>query len=152
MATPKDYVDKQWDEWSEKNPVGSFEHIDTELLKETLIRDLTYASQMDVREYTLYQKWQEVHEKYPTREVFTLFGDNEVQLLDDKHKKEIDDIKSKIWNPSNPDDYQNLKPKLILSNGPLADKWNTLRTFSSTMKPPNKSRSLSSLGRKWVTN
>jgi len=125
-------VDEQWDDWSREH--DRHKHVDTEELKERLLADLTYASQMDVREYTLYQKWQEVHEKYPTREVFTLFGDNEVQLLDDKHKKEIDDIKSKIWNPSNPDDYQNLKPKLILSNGPLADKWNTLRTFSSTMK------------------
>jgi len=125
-------IDDQWINWSREH--DRHKHIDTDELRETLLRDLTYASQMDVREYTLYQKWNEVHEKYPTREVFTLFGETEVQLLDDKHKKEIDDIKNNIWNPSNPDDYQNLKPKLILSNGPLADKWNTLRTFSSTMK------------------
>jgi len=33
-----------------------------------------------------------------------------------------------------PDDYEKLKPKLVLSNGPLAETWNTVRTFSSTMK------------------
>ena len=55
MATPKDFVDKQWVEWQESNK--SIEHIDTEQVKQNLISDLTYASQMDVREYTLYQKW-----------------------------------------------------------------------------------------------
>jgi hypothetical protein len=29
---------------------------------------------MDVREYTLYQKWCEVKERYPVEEVSTLFG------------------------------------------------------------------------------
>ena len=36
--------------------------------------------------------------------------------------------------PKNPDDYENLKPKLVLHNGPLAETWNAIRTFSSTMK------------------
>ena len=54
MATPIEFVDKQWEEWIEKNPTS--DHVDTELLKEVLISDLSYASNMDVREYTLYQK------------------------------------------------------------------------------------------------
>jgi len=133
MATPKDYVDKQWDEWSEKNPVGSFEHIDTELLKETLIRDLTYASQMDVREYTLYQKWSEIHERYPMQEVNTLFG-TEMQMIDPGQMKLINEVKSEFWMPKHADEYQCLKPVLELSNGDLAETWNAIRTFSSTMK------------------
>ena len=88
---------------------------------------------MDVREYTLYQKWCEVHEKFPTRNISTLFGDD-VQLVDMSQQDVINDIKSNMWMPKDADDYQNLKPKMVLSNGPLADKWNTLRTFSSTMK------------------
>ena len=51
------HVQKQWEEWSEKNPKSSFEHIDTEELKKVLTEDLTYASNMDVKEYTLFQKW-----------------------------------------------------------------------------------------------
>ena len=81
MATPKDYVDKQWDQWQEKNPVESFEHIDTDFLKETLIKDLTYASKMDVREYTLYQKWSEIHERYPIQEVNTIFCEPDMQMV-----------------------------------------------------------------------
>jgi len=136
MATPKDYVDKQWDEWSEKNPVESFEHIDTELLKETLISDLTYASQMDVREYTLYQKWCEVKERYPMNEpnaLTELLGE-EPSMVNPEQKNLIEKVKKEFWMPEGPDDYQNLKPILRLSNGDLAETWNAIRTFSSTMK------------------
>ena len=140
MATKKQIPDinEQWRLWQIENDPVRFEHIDTEQLKADLIEDLTVKSQMDVREYTLYQKWCEVHEKYPTRDMATLFGD-EVQLVNKDQEEEIQKIKDNIWMPKDPDDYANLKPKLILSNGSSskkynADQWNTLRTFSSTMK------------------
>ena len=127
-------LDEQWEIWQKMNPIKSTKSIDEHLLRETLISDLTYASQMDVREYTLYQKWNEVHEKYPTidRDIFD--GENEIQLVDTKHELDIKEIKDNIWVPESPDDYANLQPTMVLSNGPFADKWNTLRTFSSTMK------------------
>jgi len=133
MATPIEFVEKQWEEWTEKNPVSSFEHIDEEKMKEVLIKDLTYASQMDVREYTLYQKWCEVKERYPVEEVSTLFG-IEKQMVDPNQKKLVDKVKANFWVPQSPDDYENLKPKMVLSNGPDAERWNAIRTFSSTMK------------------
>jgi len=135
MATKKQIpdIDEQWRLWQIENEPERFEHIDTEQLKQDLIADLTVKSQMDVREYTLYQKWCEVHEKYPTRIMSTLFGD-ECQMVDKDQEDVIRDMKSNIWMPKDPDDYAKLKPKMVLSNGPLADKWNTLRTFSSTMK------------------
>ena len=133
MATPIDYVNKQWDEWSSNNPVDSFAHIDTETLKKVLIQDLTYASGMDVREYTLYQKWCEVKERYPTHEMSTLFGD-EVQMVNPEQKKLVDMVRSNFWMPESPDDYANLKPTMSLYNGDLAETWNAIRTFSSTMK------------------
>jgi hypothetical protein len=133
MATPIEFVEKQWEEWTEKNPVSSFEHIDEEKMKEVLIKDLTYASQMDVREYTLYQKWCEVKERYPVEEVSTLFG-MEKQMVDPNQKKLVDKVKSNFWVPKSPDDYENLKPVMVLSNGPDAERWNAIRTFSSTMK------------------
>ena len=135
MATKKQIPDinEQWRLWQIENDPIRFEHIDTIQLKNDLIEDLKTKSAMDVREYTLYQKWCEVHEKYPTRDIVTLFG-NEHQMVDKDQEKEIQKIKDNIWMPKDPDDYANLKPKMILSNGPLADKWNTLRTFSSTMK------------------
>ena len=135
MATKKHIpdVEEQWRTWSEEFTSDRFEHIDTNTLKETLIKDLTYASQMDVREYTLYQKWCEVHEKYPTRTITTLFGDDH-QLIDVGQQTLIDKVKTNFWMPESPDDYEKLKPKLVLSNGDLAETWNTIRTFSSTMK------------------
>jgi len=133
MATPTDYVDKQWNEWQQANPVESFEHIDTDVLKETLIQDLSYASKMDVREYTLYQKWCEVHERYPVHEVSTVFG-AETQMVNPDQKTLIDQVKSNFWMPESPDDYEKLRPVMQIHNGDLAETWNAIRTFSSTMK------------------
>jgi hypothetical protein len=133
MATPIEFVEKQWEEWSDKNPSSSFEHIDEEYMKEILIKDLSYASQMDVREYTLYQKWCEIKERYPVEEISTLFGE-EFQMVNQNQKILIDQVKSNFWMPKEPDDYEKLKPVMVLSNGPNAERWNAIRTFSSTMK------------------
>ena len=102
-------------------------------MKEILIKDLTYASQMDVREYTLYQKWCEIKERYPVEEVSTLFG-NEIQMVDPDQKKLVEKVKQNFWMPQEPDDFDKLKPVMVLSNGPDAETWNAVRTFSSTMK------------------
>jgi hypothetical protein len=133
MATPIEFVEKQWHDWQEKNPVDSFEHIDEASMKEVLIKDLTYASQMDVREYTLYQKWCEVKERYPVHEVSTLWG-SEIAMVDPEQRKLVNEVKSNFWMPQEPDDYEKLKPIMVLSNGEDAARWNAIRTFSSTMK------------------
>ena len=133
MAKPQiDPVEKQWDDWLEKNP--THEHIDVDNLKKVLIEDLTYASKMDVKEYTLYQKWVEVKERYPTESVFTLFDGEEQQLVDRNQATIIEKVKKNFWMPTGPDDYEKLQPVLELSNGELAETWNAVRTFSSTMK------------------
>jgi hypothetical protein len=133
MSTPIEFVEKQWTDWQENNLPEHFEHIDVEQLKNVLIDDLTYASKMDVREYTLYQKWCEVQERYPVHEVSTLFG-TEVQMVNPEQKNLVDKVKSNFWMPQEPDDYAKLKPIMVLSNGVLAETWNAIRTFSSTMK------------------
>ena len=133
MATPIEFVDKQWVEWQENNPVSSFKHIDKDELTEIVIKDLTYASQMDVREYTLYQKWCEVKERYPVEDVSTLWG-SEVQMVDPEQRKLVDKVKANFWMPTEPDDYEKLKPVMKLHNGELAETWNAIRTFTSTMK------------------
>lgn len=153
---PKDDVETQWKKWSEENPPESFIDVDTDELKERTIRDLTFVSQMDVKEYTLYQKWCEVHDKYPTVKNMTVFGDEEVFLQDQSQKLMIDDVKKNIWIPESPEDYLNLKPVLEYTDDSgsiqgtaidgstieldkkrskeLPEKWNTARTFISTMK------------------
>jgi hypothetical protein len=133
MATPIEYVEKQWEEWQLANPpVEPENRLSEDKLKEQLISDLTYASGMDVKEYTLYQKWLEVKERYPTETVSTLFGEEE-QMVNKDHEKIIKTVKQNFWMPEGPDDYEKLKPKLVLSNGDLAETWNAIRTFSSTM-------------------
>jgi hypothetical protein len=133
MATSIEFVEKQWNEWQELNDPAKFQHVDTEEVKKVLIEDLTYASKMDVREYTLYQKWCEVQERYPVHEVSTIFGD-EIQMVNPDQKKLVDKVKTNFWMPQEPDDYAKLKPIMVLSNGELAETWNAIRTFSSTMK------------------
>ena len=132
MATPIEFVEEQWKKWSEANPSTNFKHIDESVLKETLITDLTYASQMDVREYTLYQKWCEVKERYPLKDSTTLFDDPAME--NPEQEKLIKKVKKNFWMPTEPDDYEKLKPVMKLSNGDLAETWNAIRTFSSTMK------------------
>ena len=150
-----DDIETQWEKWQDSNPASSFMDIDDGELKERTIRDLAYVSQMDVKEYTLYQKWCEVHEKYPTVVNQTLFGE-EVQLLDPKQQIIVDSVKNNIWVPNSYEDYLNLQPVLeytddssIMSakgidgsdiqidnkrSKQLPEKWNTARNFISTMK------------------
>jgi len=62
---PKDDVETQWKKWSAENPANDMPFVDENELKQTVIKDLTYVSRMDVKEYTLYQKWCEVQDRYP---------------------------------------------------------------------------------------
>lgn len=127
-----DPVEKQWADWLEKNP--THEHIDVDNLKKILIEDLSYASKMDVKEYTLYQKWCEVKERYPTETIYTIFDGEEQQMVNKDQAKIVELVKKNFWMPTGPDDYEKLQPVLELSNGDLAETWNAVRTFSSTMK------------------
>ena len=130
-------VDDQWDVWQKQNPIKSFEHIDTEKLVKILTSDLTYASNMDVKEYTLYQKWCEIKERYPTETKSIIHdGISKISnvLIDPEQERLINKLKDKFWMPKDPDDYAKLQPVMKLHNGDLAEKWNAIRTFSSTMK------------------
>jgi hypothetical protein len=155
MIDEKTFVEQQWQEWQDENPASSFSDIDTDYLREKVIRELSYVSKMDVKEYTLYQKWCEVQDKYPSREVSTLFG-VEKQLVDLSQATSIEDVKTNIWVPESAEDYLNLKPVLEYTddsgeitktgidgsqvtiekkrNKKLPETWNTIRTFISTMK------------------
>ncbi len=148
-------IESQWNEWLSNNPPESYKHVDESELKQRLIEELSYVSKMTVEEYTLYQKWLEIHEKYPTQVVNTLFGE-ENQLIDLSKSKIIDHVKNNIWSPENPDDYLKLKPILVFTDDStteedtdlmgnstkevnkrsqlLPELWNTIRVFTSTMK------------------
>jgi hypothetical protein len=126
--------EKQWQEWLSQNDVTSFVAPTDDELRHAVIRDLTDVSKMSVEEYTLFQKWCEVQEKYPSHEVSTLFG-MEKQLINIEDEMFIKGIKDNIWVPKNEYDYLNLQPELIYTKeSEISEKWNCIRTFISTMK------------------
>ena len=133
---PKDDVETQWKKWSAENPVDDMPFIDEQELKQTVIKDLTYVSQMDVKEYTLYQKWCEVQDRYPAVVVSDLWEGQKRVIEDEKQRRAIEEVKSNFWNPQNVDEYLNLQPELVYANkqDDLPELWNCIRTFSSTMK------------------
>ena len=145
MTVIIDDIEKQWQKWQDENPLDKIPNIDTDELKNIVIKDLTFVSAMNVKEYTLYQKWCEVHYKYPTIETNSLFDDRPA-LKDAEQGAIIQEVKNNFWNPEDPMEYLNLEPELIYTDvenegkvGSVTGKklpaiWNTLRTFLSTMK------------------
>jgi hypothetical protein len=131
---PKDDVETQWKKWLDSGQ--EYKQIDIDQLRERVIKELTYVSQMDVKEYTLYQKWCEVQERYPSVVVNDLWEGEKCVLQDEEQRRAIDEVKRNFWIPESPDDYLKLQPELIYTNKEkdLPELWNCIRTFSSTMK------------------
>lgn len=104
-------------------------------LKDALITDLTLASKMTVEEYTLFQKWEEIHNKYPTKETRTLRSGIKHTMLIPEQLKLVNECKNNIWIPETLDAYEKLKPELVYTkDAELSETWNCVRTFTSTMK------------------
>jgi len=145
MSSEEQFIENQYKEWCEKNDISKVEDIDQKELKEKVEKDLAFVSKMTVQEYTLYEKWIEVHEKYPTKQTNSFFDDKPA-LVDPKQEAFIKSVKNNIWIPESPDDIDKLEPVLEFTDdtetrfdgskkrGDLSEKWNTLRTFLSTMK------------------
>ena len=131
---PKDDVETQWQKWLDSGI--EYQDISIDELKDRTIKELSYVSQMDVKEYTLFQKWCEVQEKYPYVIVNDLWEGERKVLADEKQRRAIEEIKNNIWMPNDPDDYLALEPELVYANKQqdLPELWNCIRTFSSTMK------------------
>jgi hypothetical protein len=153
-------IDDQWQSWQDNNPLDKIETPDTETLKEAVIKDLSYVSAMDVKEYTLYQKWCEVKDRYPTVETNSFFDDKPAMLKPEQGVV-IQEVKNNFWLPEDPEEYLELQPELIWTDGAEVQShtnakgseiWNALRTFLSTMKNnSNIGRNLNFLIRDKVT-
>ena len=153
-------IDQQWESWQEHNPLDKIEAPDTETLKEAVVKDLSYVSSMDVKEYTLYQKWCEVKDRYPTVETNSFFDDKPAMLKPEQGVV-IQEVKNNFWLPEDPEEYLELQPELIWTDGADVQShtnakgseiWNALRTFLSTMKNnSNIGRNLNFLIRDKVT-
>ena len=153
-------IDDQWQSWQEHNPIEKLPDIDTDTLKEAVIKDLSYVSKMDVKEYTLYQKWCEVHDKYPTEEVNSFFDDKPA-LKNPEQGALLQEIKNNFWLPEDQEEYLYLEPELLWTDGDdvksitganMPAIWNGMRTFLSTMKNnSNIGRNLNFLVRDKIT-
>ena len=143
-------IEEKWVEdqnkiWSDENDISKVEDISESALKSAIEKDLSFVSKMTVQEYTLYEKWIEVHEKYKTVETNNFFDDKPA-LVDPTQEAFIKTVKNNIWIPESPEDIDKLEPVLEFTDdtelnfngqkrrGDLSEKWNTLRTFLSTMK------------------
>jgi hypothetical protein len=108
-------------------------------VRDKLIEDLSFISQMSVQEYTLYRKWCEIKERYPITITKSLLG-TEISY---PYQKDMIRIKSNIWIPKNPNDYLSLQPKLVECDSKNVSDWNILRTIISTMlNNPNIGRNM----------
>ena len=61
------FVQKQFDEYQANRTEK--EILSKEELRDIIIKDLSFVSTMGVAEYTLYQKYQEIHLKYPSQTI-----------------------------------------------------------------------------------
>jgi len=153
-------IDDQWQSWQDNTDLSKVYNPDTDKLKETIIKDLTFVSAMDVKEYTLYQKWQEVKDRYPTAETNSFFDDKPAMLRPEQATV-IQEVKNNFWLPDDPQEYLKLEPELIWTDGAEiqshtnakgSEIWNALRTFLSTMKNnSNIGRNLNFLVRDRIT-
>ena len=135
-------IDDQWQSWQDNTDLSKIPDIDTETLKDTIIKDLTFVSAMTVQEYTLYQKFQEVKFRYPTVETNSFFDDKPT-LKNPQQGALLQEIKNNFWLPEDPEEYLNLEPELLWTDGDdvksitganMPAIWNGMRTFLSTMK------------------
>ncbi len=127
---PKDDVETQWKKWQDETPIEPLNFTEDEL-RERTIKELGYVSQMDVKEYTLFQKWCEVQEKYPSIVSQTLWGEERL-LEDEGQRRAIQEIKNNFWVPNDPDAYLALQPELIYANkqDDLPELWNCIRLIN----------------------
>lgn len=127
-----EYLERQYSEWLDKTTPNNIVAPDDDKLKEAIIRDLTYFSSMGVAEYTLWQKWDEVQLKYPTKTISTIFCEDEVVMKDHTRWQKTEAVRNRIWIPESADDYMKLKPRLRFSSS--GSDFTELRVFTHTMK------------------
>ena len=144
-------IDQQYDEWMATDPIEN-DVLSEKELKNRIISDLTTVSQMTVEEYTLYQKYLEIHKKFPTKQIQTLFGE-EKDFVNDSHRQLIYECKNNIWFPESPEDFEKLDIEMVYTSdysqqdknsiGSNINRYNCIRTFISTMKNnPNIGRNM----------
>lgn len=132
--------------WKTEITANDQEIISDEYMKQKLMKDLIYLSNMTVQEYTLYKKYKEVQKllEAPVIENIIL---NRFKFDDSTgiSNKEYFRQKQRIWIPKDPDDYLDLEPKIFYTEKKpfLSEQWTNLRTFThSQINNPNIGRDM----------
>lgn len=120
-------LDESYKEWIKKQ---NLHPIKDDEIKELITNELNLFQNMTTEEYTLYIKWDYLQGLYPKK------GDDNpffsTTILD--QYPEISQVKSNIWIPREPEDFNKLEPQLIFCDKPaLTKEWTILRHFTSTM-------------------
>ena len=107
-------VQEQYDVWMATDPIEN-DVLSEKELRNRIISELTTVSQMPVDEYTLYQKYLEIHNNFPTKQTQTLFGE-EKDFENDIHRQLIYECKKNIWFPESPEDFEKLDVEMIYTD------------------------------------
>ena len=152
-------IEEQWQWWQDNNQ--RIDDVNTDELRQRIIDDLSFVSAMNVKEYTLYQKWCDVQEKYPTVETNPFFSDRPAMRRPEQAVL-LNEVKNNFWLPDDPEEYIHLQPELIWTDGADiqshlrhtkgSEVWNALRFLVHTMKNnSNIGRNLNFLVRDRIT-
>ena len=107
-------IEEQWQWWQDNNQ--RIDDVNTDELRQRIIDDLSFVSAMNVKEYTLYQKWCDVQEKYPTVETNPFFSDRPAMRRPEQAVL-LNEVKNNFWLPDDPEEYIHLQPELIWTDG-----------------------------------
>ena len=130
-------IHKHWERWIPHNLPETIDALSDDELRDLLEEELSLLRDMSIKETILYQKWQEIKRKYPSREIKTLFGTERV-LVDGTQQNLIDHTKPMMWIPESPDDYLKLEPELLFCNTTRLTKLYTLlRNFCHSQRNNN---------------
>jgi len=122
----KELLEADYKLWIKKQDIKSIDEND---VKESILTELNLFMGMSVEEYTLYIKWNYLRELYPNKIGNTFFTSSIIDQY-----PEVNEVKSNIWIPNDPNDFLLLEPELIYCDKKeLTHKWTILRHFTSTM-------------------
>ena len=150
-------LEKQYKQWLRQQNKLSEPKISRESVREMLIGDLQFVTNMSTEEYTLYRKWLEIHENETISEWKALMesADFEAILAGEKSLRDsialksyqkIEEAKNLQWRPSvwdksiisgqySDESVPAICPEVVpcRGNAELTEYWNIARTLSHTM-------------------
>jgi len=130
-----DYAEKQWEKWKEAQlpiKLKNTPAISTDEVRDSIIHDLSRFCEMSVKEYTLWEKWEEINIKYETTTRATLFDGDQNMMVDHVKEAFLKKMESNIWTANDPDDYLKIEPRIAVETDAYSDLRNLIHTMKNT--------------------